>query len=403
MDELMTSAREAGMEQHPDDAGAPEGVRRLRERYGTTMTSDEAMTAADRSSREEDVVVIGGGQAGLAAGYFLRRTGLSFVILDGEDGPGGAWRHGWDSLRLFSPAQWSSLPGWPMPSAGDAYPHRDQVIDYLARYEERYRLPLARPVEVKTVLRDGASLRVRTDKGDWQAQAVVSATGTWHQPYVPDYVGRDVFRGRQLHSARYRRPDDVAGQTVLIVGGGNSGAQILAEVSKVARTIWVTLEPPVFLPDEVDGRALFQRAMERWQAQQEGRTVETAKGALGDIVMVPPVREARERGVLQAVRPFARFTESSVVWRDGTETHVDAVIWCTGFRPALDHLHDLGVVEPDGRVRVEGTRSIEEPRLWLIGYGDWAGYASATLLGVMRAARETARRIESTLGAHQVT
>ncbi|QQP90708.1 NAD(P)/FAD-dependent oxidoreductase [Skermanella sp. TT6] len=346
---------------------------------------------------ERDVVVIGGGQSGLAVGYFLRRTGLSFVILDGEDGAGGAWRHGWESLRLFSPAQWSSLPGWPMPPTGEEYPRRDHVIDYLARYEARYGFPVVRPAGVETVVRAGDGLLVRTDRGDWRARAVVSATGTWRRPFFPDYPGRNEYGGRQVHSAEYRVPDDFAGLTVLIVGGGNSGAQILAEVSKVARTLWVTIDPPSFLPDDVDGRVLFERATERWRALREGRTVETPKGGLGDIVMVPPVREARDRGVLTSARPFVRFTESGVVWRDGTETQADAVIWCTGFRPALDPLKGLGVVEADGRVRVDGTRSTGEPRLWLVGYGEWTGIASATLIGVMRTARETARQIETAL------
>ncbi len=353
--------------------------------------------AEPREERTCDVVVVGGGQSGLAIGYFLRRTDLSFVVLDGEAGPGGAWLHGWDSLHLFSPAQWSSLPGWPMPPTDELYPHRNQVIDYLTRYEARYRFPIVRPVEVEAVLRSGAGLLVRTDQGDWRTRAVVSATGTWRQPFIPDYPGHERFHGRQLHSAEYRRADEFAGQTVLIVGGGNSGAQILAEVSKVAFTIWVTLAPPMFLPDEVDGRVLFERATERWRAMQEGRTIKILKGGLGDIVMVPPVREARERGVLNAVRPFGRFTETGIVWRDGTETRVDVVIWCTGFRPALDHIRDLGVVEADGRVRVEGTRSVREPCLWFVGYGEWTGSASATLIGTMRTARDTVKEIEAAL------
>ena len=115
--------------------------------------------------------------------------------------------------------------------------------------------------------------------------------------------------------------------------------------------------------------------------------------------MVAPVKEARGRGVLTAVRPFARFTERGVVWADGREEEVDAVVWCTGFRSALDHLRPLGVVEPDGRVRTEGTRSVAEPRLWLVGYGNWTGFASATLIGVGRSARATAQEIEGALSA----
>lgn len=108
-----------------------------------------------------DVLVIGAGQAGLAAGYYLRRTDLRWAILDAEDGPGAAWRHGWDSLRLFSPAQWSSLPGWAMPPASDGTPTRDDVIASFAAYEERYQLPIERPVHVRGVQRAGAQLRVK--------------------------------------------------------------------------------------------------------------------------------------------------------------------------------------------------------------------------------------------------
>jgi cation diffusion facilitator CzcD-associated flavoprotein CzcO len=118
----------------------------------------------------------------------------------------------------------------------------------------------------------------------------------------------------------------LAGKRVLVVGGGNSGAQILAEVSKVADTLWITPQPPAFLPDEVDGRVLFERATERWKAQQEGRVIDQPVGGLGDIVMVEPVREARELGVLVAERPFQRFTADGVKWADGRREAVDAVI-----------------------------------------------------------------------------
>ncbi len=344
-----------------------------------------------------DVVVIGGGQAGLATGYFLRRSGLSFVILDAEPGPGGAWRHTWPSLRLFSPAQWSSLPGWPMPSIGDAYPSRDEVIAYLAAYEGRYALPVHRSTSVSQVCAERDGLVVHTGGGAWTARTVVSATGTWSAPDVPTYPGQAIFGGQQVHSARYAGPEAFAGKRVLVVGGGNSGAQILAEVSLVAHTTWVTPREPIFLPDDVDGRVLFERATARWQAQEGTGPQGPPPGGLGDIVMIPPVKAARERGVLRAVRPFSRFTATGVMWPDGAEEVIDAVIWCTGFDPALGHLTPLGVLTADGRVAVSGTRSLVEPRLWLVGYGEWTGFASATLVGVMRSARQTAREIESVL------
>lgn len=346
-----------------------------------------------------DVAIIGGGQAALASAYFLRRTALSFIILDAEEMPGGAWRHAWNSLRLFSPASWSSIPGWMMPTVADLYPSRNQVIDYLSQYEQRYRFPIERPVRVTSVERTATGLRVRAGDQYWDARAVVSATGTWSNPCIPQYPDAELFAGQQLHSAHYIEPQPFAGKKVLVVGGGNSGAQILAELSRVARTTWVTPERPLFLPDEVDGRVLFERATERWKAQQDGRVIEQPVGGLGDVVMVPPVVEARERGVLESVRPFQRFTRHGVVWTDGGESTVDVVIWCTGFSPALEHLRSLGLVNAEGRVDVEGTHAREEPRLWLVGYGEWTGAASATLIGVTRTARSTVAQIDALLAA----
>lgn len=360
--------------------------------------------------RHRDVVVVGGGQAALAVGYHLTRalraTDATVALLDDQPTPGGAWRHGWDSLRLFSPAEWSSLPGYLLPRhqagrdrAPAEYPHRDDVLDYLGAYEARYELPVWRPVHVRAVHRVPGGLRVETDRGDVTARAVVSATGTWAEPVVPDVPGLDAFGGLQLHSSAYRSPAPFAGQRVLVVGGGNSGAQVLAEVSAVADASWVVEREPRFLPADVDGRVLFDAATARYHALQNGEDPGRPY-TLGDVVQVPPVREAREAGRLTDVRPpIARFTPDGVVWPDGSGEHVDAVVWCTGFRPALAPLALLGVVRADGRVETEGTRSVAEPRLWLVGYGQWTGFASATLVGVGRSARATAREVAAHLSS----
>lgn len=233
----------------------------------------------------------------------------------------------------------------------------------------------------------------------WQTRHVISATDTWSHPHVPHYPGphypgQDRFAGLQVHSAHYASPAPFESRRVLVVGGGNSGAQIHAELSETARSTWVTTEPPQFLPDDVDGRVLFDAASARFREAADGAPAPN----LADIVMVPPVRRARDRGDLTAVRPFAGFTATGVVWRDGTESDVDAVVWCTGFRPSLDHLAPLGVVEADGRVAVEDQRSIRQPNLWLHGYGDWTGFASATLVGSARVARGLVRNIAASLG-----
>lgn len=355
-----------------------------------------------------DVIVVGGGQAGLAVGYYLRRTGLSFAILDDREVPGGAWQDTWESLRLFSPAEHSSLPGWPMPRAQrarygsapemPAYPSREDTIGYLKRYEERYDLPVKRPVRVEAIRREGAEYVLETSSGNvWRASAVVSATGTASAPHVPSYPGQDAFRGEQLHSSAYRSPMRLTGRRVVVVGGGNSGAQIMAEVSRVAEaTTWATRTEPTFLPPEVDGRVLFGEATARYKAKKEGRQPERSY-SLGDIVQTGPVRQAKVEGRLRRRLMFERLTPEGVVWSDGEEEPVDAVIWATGFSAVLDHLHPLGLMGEDEHIDMKGTRATEEPRLWLVGYGNWTGFASATLIGVGRTARRTTSEIEATL------
>lgn len=364
------------------------------------------MTAPAEQAQQTKVVVIGGGQAGLATGFYLRRAGLApgedFVILDASEVPGGAWPHMWEGLRLFSPPSFSSLPGWMMPPWNDAEhgsPPRSHVVDYLTRYEERYDLHVRRPRKVNDVVRADddphGELHVRTDHGTIAAHAVVSATGIWSQPFWPSYPGARAFTGRQLHAADYRAPDEFSGQRVVIVGGGNSAAQVLAEVSTVADTTWVATRPPRFLPDDVDGRALFATARARIKALEEGREHAGVAG-LGDIVMVASVREARERGVLKAQPMFERVTPTGVSWADGTIQEAQAIIWCTGFRPALHHLRTLGLRTEHGHIAVggpSGTQALDEPRLYLVGYGDWTGPASATLAGVGPSARATAAAV----------
>lgn len=284
-----------------------------------------------------------------------------------------------------------------MPSQGPEYPSRDDVVAYLRAYEARYAFHIERPMQVTSVTRDNEGFEVSAGERRWHAKAVVNATGTWRKPFVPAYEGSSTFSGLQIHSAQYQNPDPFQGQRVAVVGGGNSSAQVFAEVSKVvADAVWVTQDEPSFLADDVDGRVLFERATARWRAFQEGRSVTELPGGFGDIVMVPPVVEARARGVLNAVRPFVRMIPEGVVWRDGSISTLDAVIWCTGFRPALDHLLVLGFADKS-QIEMQGTQAVNAPGIWLVGYGEWTGAASATLVGVMRTAKKTAEEIQAFL------
>lgn len=368
-----------------------------------------------------DVVVVGGGQSGLAVAYHLHRLGRgpregerpapSYVVLDDHPHAGGAWQDGWESLHLFSPASHSSLAGWPMPPwTGQDNPDAAHVTRYLAAYEQRYDLPVRRPVHVTRVERvpessPGRRFRVRAEDGrSWAADWVVSATGTWSRPFWPHLPGIAAFAGRQLHTADYRGAQDLAGLRVLVVGGGNSGAQVAADLLPAARSVtWSTKVPPRMLPDDVDGRVLFETATRAVRDRAAGIAHEGV-GSLGDVVAVPSVRHARDELGLAAEPMPERLVADGAVWPDGTHRPFDAVVWCTGFRPALRHLAPLGLTMRRGRpvttsvdlpVRVGGgTRrsapvvSADDPHLLLVGYGDWCGDASATLIGVNRAARD---------------
>jgi putative flavoprotein involved in K+ transport len=352
--------------------------------------------------RHFDVIVIGGGQSGLAAGYYLRRSGLSFVILDREQSAGGSWQHHWNSLRLFSPAQWSSLPGIIMSGGSQYYPSRDETIQYLKDYEAKYQLPVLRPIDVYAVTKLSERFQITTSVGAFHSKAVVSATGSFSNPVVPEVRGMDSFRGQILHSSQYQSPESFRGKRVAVVGEGNSGAQILAEVSQVTDSIWITQKEPRFLPDYVDGRYLFDAATQMYEAKKQGTSYQAP--SLGDIVMVPPVKEARDRGVYERhLRPFQQFDADALLWDDGHREKVDVVIFCTGFKPALHHLSPLNVITNDGRVNTEETKAAELPGLWVVGCGNWTGFASATLIGVGRSARKTVSEIQTYLGQTAVT
>lgn len=353
---------------------------------------------------EVDILVIGGGQAGLAAGFYLHRLARdadsgrpapTFAILDANTHPGGAWQHYWDTLELFSPAGYSSLPGYRMPPwRGEGNPSAAHVVSYLRTYEERYHLPVHRPVTVLAVEEQpGGGYLTHTDDGTWASQVVINATGSWRRPFVPWVPGAANFTGVQMHTTGYRSRDSFAGQRVIVVGGGNSGAQIAADLLPGAASVtWVTRRPPRYLPDDVDGRALFQLATGHVRALAGGEPSAGGVGSLGDIVAVPPVRQARDAGRLEAQPMFSGLTPTGVRWDGGRQLDVDAVIWCTGFRPDLGHLRPLGLAM-DGPVPV----TIEDPPTgarhragtFFLGYGDWAGPASATLIGVGAPARAT--------------
>jgi cation diffusion facilitator CzcD-associated flavoprotein CzcO len=348
-------------------------------------------------AHEVDVAVIGAGQAGLTSGYFLRRAGFEpgpgLVLLDANPGPGGAWQHRWSTLRFGATHRLYPLPDFPLGRVDDELPASQIVSSYYADFEHHFDLQVRRPVRVLAVRPDvGKRLLVESDTGSWSARALVNASGTWTKPFWPAYPGASTFRGRQLHTVDYRRPQEFAGRHVVIVGGGNSAVQLLAQTSLWTTTTWVTRSEPVWREgpfDETAGRDAVARVE---QAVRAGRPPASVVSVTG-LALTPAVLAARERGVLVRLPMFERITPTGVSWPEGESVRADVILWCTGFRAALDHLAPLHLREPGGGIRIEGSRVLADPRIHLIGYGP-----SASTIGANRAARLAAREIRELLG-----
>ena len=399
--------------------------------------------------RTTDVVVIGAGQAGLSAIHHLLRRGgrpadeiavaaspdpdrlppvagphdLSFLSLDAEPGPGGAWRHRWDSLTMATVNGISQLPDMPAVDHAPWVPSNQAIPDYFADFEHRHAAPVERPVRVLRVEDDRAAdnatdtdaadaatdtdaaadaprpLLVISEGADGsprapiRARAVINATGTWTRPFLPAYRGAADFGGTHLHTVDYTRAEDFAGQRVAVVGGGISALGFLLELADVARTRWYTRREPVFedrpfTPEE--GRRAVAGVAERVRA---GLPVQSVVSATG-LTWTPALRDAAARGVLERHEMFARIVPEGVLEADGTLTQLDVILWATGFRHELRHLRPLRLHGSLGGIRMDGTAVGSDPRIHLLGYGP-----SASTIGANRAGRTAVNTLLATLGA----
>lgn len=352
-----------------------------------------------------DVLVIGAGQAGLSAAYYLARHGLrpgiDFVVLDANPDPGGAWLHRWPSLTLGGAHGVHDLPGMKLPATDPTEPASAVVSRYYGSYEREFSLPVHRPVKVRTVhapdpsrdTYDGgvpadtaeAPLVVETDHGNYQTRLVINATGTWDKPHWPHYPGQDSFAGRQLHTHDFRSVQEFAGQRVLVVGGGTSAAQFLLQLADVGvKTAWSTRRAPEFTSREFDsdwGRDVERQVNERTAA---GLPPLSVVGVTG-IPLTQQYQKGIAAGTLLSRGALQRLTPAGAVFADGSTFDADAILWATGFRAALDHLAPLKLREPGGGIVMDGVKVAREPRLLMVGYG-----ASASTLGASRAGRAAA-------------
>lgn len=335
-------------------------------------------------------MVIGAGQAGLSTSYYLRQRGMHHVVLDGDDAPGGAWQHRWDSLTMTDVHGIAELPG-DVPPPRDLRRANVVIPSYFADYERRHQLPVLRPVSVESVSDRDGLLVVDAEHGRWLTRTLVNATGTWTRPFVPRYPGQHTFAGEQLHTVDYPGPEHFRGKRVLVVGGGASAVQFLGALAPITDTVWVTRREPVWRSDEFTpeiGREVVAQVAEQVAAGRPPRSVVSATG----LRLREQERAAEALGAYRRQPMFTAIEPDGVRMPDGRLERVDVILWATGFRPAIAHLAPLRLRSRHGGIQLDrdgaGTQAVADPRIQLVGYGP-----SASTIGANRAGRVAARGV----------
>ena len=372
-------------------------------------------------TERHETVVVGGGQAGLATGYYLRERGREFTILDAGDRVGDAWRARWDSLRVFTPARYSRLPGMDYPGSPYAFPTKDEVADYLETYAQRFDLPVELGVRVDGLERSGDGFLVNAGDRQFEADNVVVAMASYQVPKVPDFASELSDDVVQLHTSDYRNPDQLQDGGVLVVGAGNSGAEIALDVAGAKRRLqarrgasrpiagghetWLSGRDVGHVPFRVDSwfgrhvgvpfvmRVLFHRILTT--GTPIGRRKRPTMLSQGiQLVRVKP-SDVEAAGVERVPRTTGARDGRPVVEDDVLD--VENVIWCTGFRPDFSWIHLPifdGKEQPKEPVHVRGVVP-DEPGLYFVGLTFLYAMTSGLFTGVGRDAEYVVEHLAS--------
>jgi putative flavoprotein involved in K+ transport len=382
----------------PGDAGADAGFyRRFREqpRHRRLKMTPEHF----------ETVIVGGGQAGLAVGYHLKRRGQPFVVLEANEHVGDAWRARWDSLRVFTPARYCGLPGWRFPAAAYSFPTKDDIGDYHEAYAAKFELPVETGVRIDRLSRRGDHYVLASGRRRIEAERVIVAAGSHQIPKRPAFAGELDPGIVQLHSSEYRNPSQLREGGVLVVGIGNSGAEIAFEVARTQST-WLSGKPTAQFPgrhSSTGARVVFPIV------RFVGHRVLTLRTPIGRKVRPQFVKHAAPlirvklkdlaaAGVEQVART-AGVERGSPVLEDGRVLDVANVIWCTGFREGFPWI-DLPIFGEDGRPRHERGVVTGEPGLYFMGLVFQYAASSDVFPGVARDADHIAKQIARTAAAH---
>lgn len=348
------------------------------------------------STPQQTVLIIGGGQSGLAAARAARDHHLRPIVLEAGERAVGSWPHYYNSLALFSPAQFSGFPGFTFPGDGDRYPTRDEVVTYLENYAESLDVEIRTNTRVRAVESDGDGFAVHTTGGDTlAAPALVAASGSFANPHLPTLPGSETFAGTIAHVADYRDPSQYQGKRVIVVGGGNSAVQVAVELARTAAVTLASRQPLQFWEQRINGLDLHHALVETgfdllppyWLAQLVTATLVIDTGGY---------QQAFATGLLDRRPMFTRFTDDGIEWPDGSREQVDAVLFATGYRPALEYLRPLGALDQTGAPLHAGGLSMTHMGLAYLGLEFQRSFSSNTLRGVHR----DAEHVMAPLAAH---
>ena len=350
----------------------------------------------------EEIIIVGAGQAGLSMGYWLKRQSRSFLLLEAGPRLGESWRQRYDSLVLFTPRCYSALPGLAFPGDPEGRPTKDEMADYLQTYADHFALPVQADTRVVYMQKHRETFLLQTTHGTYQARTVIVATGPFQQPRIPAFASALSPQVEQLHSASYRNPSQVPPGPVLVVGAGDSGAHIAAELAHCHPVSLAAAHPLYFVPLTLLGKSLFwyldhlrllevdsERSLGRWLKAQE---------ALEPVVGLELKQALRERQV--QIRPRATSAQDNVVqFADGSQAQVRTVIWATGYRQDFSWIRLPGALDEGGQPRAHQGVSTT-PGLFFLGF-PWQPSRGSALVGwVGKDARRLAALLQTIAHEH---
>lgn len=343
---------------------------------------------------ELDLVIIGGGQAGLAAGYYAEQHSLNYVILDAAPAIGDSWRNRYDSLKVFTPRAYDNLPGLAMEGDRDGYPGKDEVTDYLKKYASHFQLRIKLGQEVTSLTKDSEKFIISTKIDSYTAYAVIVATGPFQKPHIPEWAIATAGL-KQMHSSQYHNPKQVDGHKVLIVGGGNSGAQITEELADNGFEVTLSTNSPLrFLPTKILGRSVF------WWLSKTG-LLQAPKGSIRARLSYnynDPIVGTRLQSLIKSGRVILRPGATAMAGRlvsfgeDGSDTF-DTIIWATGYTSDYSFIDIPGALDLNGQPIHRLGVSTEVDHLGYLGLAWLRSRSSALIGGVGADAREVVEAV----------